>query len=56
MLVGFDEAENILWSMDLEPSLGISENKTEEVSGSIYCNAGTLESTKKIWYRIIGDF
>jgi hypothetical protein len=57
MLVGFDSTGNILWSIALEPVLGtISENRTEEVSGSFYCSAGTLRQTQKIWYRIIGDF
>lgn len=57
MLVGFDVSGNILWSMSLEPVFGIiSENTTKEVSDTVYCIAGTLSRTQKIWYRIIGDF
>ena len=57
MLVGFDESDNLLWSMNLEPMMGaISENQTEDISGSVYISQGTLNRTKKIWYRIIGNF
>jgi hypothetical protein len=57
MLAGFDGSGNVLWTMAIEPLMGmISENKTADVSGDVFCTAGTLRQTQKIWYRIIGDF
>jgi len=57
MLVGFDNANNIIWSMHLEPTMGIlSENSTEQISDSVFCTAGTLNRTHRIWYRVIGNF
>ena len=56
MIVGL-ENNIIIWCVDAEPSFSsVSENKTEECSGSAYVPPGTLKKTTKIWLRVVGNF
>ena len=57
MLAGLDKSGRILWSMALEPLMSVlSKHKIENVQKSVYCPPRALIRTRKIWWRIIGDF
>ena len=56
MLAGVGE-KAILWAVGVEPSFSIiSGKKTEALSESLYITPGTIQKTKKIWVKVVGDF
>jgi hypothetical protein len=56
-LIGADQNNDPVFAVTAEPGMGmVSAGKTEDISGDIYSEAGTLRQAERFCIRVSGDF